>query len=209
MGSRGTPEQRQKEAEAAARIMELSDRDNLGLPDGNIENTPSTRRRLIQRIRRYRPDIVLANASECRHPDHCAASELAKDALYYSGLRKIETTDANGDAQAPWRPHHILHYMQAVPFEPTFVLDVSEVWEQRIEALQAFESQFYNPDYEPNADEPETYISNPAFFKWVEARARTYGYRIGATYGEPLLYYHGPVGLRDLPQALSIERPFR
>ena len=209
MGSRGTPEQRAAEAEAAARIMGLADRDNLGLPDGNIENTPATRRRLIQRIRRYRPDIVLINAPECRHPDHCAAAELAQDALYYSGLRKIETTDAEGSAQEPWRPHHILHYMQAVPFEPTFVLDVSDVWAQRIEALQAFESQFYNPDYEPDPDEPETYISNPAFFKWVEARARTYGYRIGATYGEPLLYYQGPVGLRDLPKALSIERPFR
>ncbi|MES3630774.1 MAG: bacillithiol biosynthesis deacetylase BshB1 [Longimonas sp.] len=209
LGSRGTPEGRMQEARAAARIMGLADRSNLGLPDGNIENTPQTRRLLIEQIRRYRPKIVLLNAPECRHPDHCAAAELATDALYYSGLRKIETNGPDGDEQAPWRPHHILHYMQAVPFDPTFVVDVSSVWERRIDALQAFESQFYNPEYEAGSDEPETYVSNPAFFKWVEARARTYGYRIGATYGEPLLYYQGPVGVRDLPEALSIERPFR
>jgi LmbE family N-acetylglucosaminyl deacetylase len=99
--------------------------------------------------------------------------------------------------------------MQAIPFEPTFVVDVSDVWEQRLAALQAFRSQFFNPDYEPGEDEPETYVSNPTFFEWIEGRARTFGYRIGATYGEPLLYRHGPVGVGDLMQVLSRERPFR
>ena len=209
LGSRGTPAGRLEEAKEAAAIMGLSDRHNLGMPDGDIRNTPDNRNALIRLIRYHRPNIVLINAPECRHPDHCDAAELATDALYYSGLRKIETMGPNGSEQAPWRPHHVLHYMQAIPFEPTFVVDVSDVWEQRIEALQAFASQFYNPEYEVSDDEPETFVSNPTFFKWVEARARTYGYRIGATYGEPLLYRHGPVGVRDLPQALSMERPFR
>jgi len=111
--------------------------------------------------------------------------------------------------QEPWRPHHVLHYMQAIDFEPTFVVDVTDVWDQRIEALQAFESQFFNPEYDASEDEPETYVSNPQFFQWIEARARTHGYKVGATYGEPFLYRHAPFGVSDLPQVLSNEKQFR
>ena len=206
LGTRGTPEGRLEEAAAAAEVLGLAARDNLGLADGHIENTPETRRRLIRSVRRYRPGIVLINAPQCRHPDHEAAATFAAEALFYGGLAKIETED-DGEKQEPWRPHHVLHYMQSLPFEPTFVVDVSDVWDQRIAALRAFRSQFHNPDYD--GDEPETFVSNPAFFAWVEARARTYGYRIGATYGEPLLYRHGPVGVTDLVAMLGRERPFR
>lgn len=209
LGSRGTPELRMEEAERAAEIMGLSARENLGLPDGDIANTKANQRALIQCIRRYRPNIVLVNATECRHPDHCDAAELATDALFYSGLRKVETTGPDGAVQEPWRPHHVLHYMQAIPFEPTLVLDVSAVWEQRIEALQAFKSQFFNPDYDADADEPETFVSNPKFFQWIEARARTQGYKIGATYGEPFRYRGGPIGVSDLAGALDREKPYR
>lgn len=209
LGSRGTPELRMKEAQKAAEVIGLKARENLGLSDGNIANTEENRRELIRIVRRYQPHVVLINPPECRHPDHCAAAELSTDALYYAGLRKIETTDADGAAQEPWRPHHVLHYMQAVPFEPTLVVDVTEVWEQRIEALQAFKSQFFNPDYEPEEDEPETFVSNPEFFEWVKARARTYGYKVGATYGEPFLYRHGPFGAEDLMAVFGGERRFR
>lgn len=209
LGSRGTPEGRLEEAARAAAIIGLAARANLGLPDGAIANTKANQRKVIEAIRRYRPHVVLLNAPACRHPDHGAAARLAADALFYAGLRKVETAESDGTPQAPWRPHHALHYMQAIPFDPTLVVDVTDVWEQRIAALQAFRSQFFNPDYEPGADEPETYVSNPAFFAWIEARARTFGYRIGATYGEPLLYRHGPVGVGDLMQVLGRERPFR
>ncbi len=209
MASRGTPELRLKEAKAAAEVIGLAARENLGLPDGDIANSKANQRAVVRVIRRYRPSVVLINSLECRHPDHCAAARLSIDAMYYAGLRKLSTTEDDGTPQEPWRPHHVLHYMQAVPFEPTFVVDVSEVWEQRIEALQAFKSQFFNPDYEAREEEPETFVSNPSFFKWVEARARTYGYTVGATYGEPLLYRHGPVGVSDLMQVLEQERPFR
>ena len=128
------------------------------------------------------------------------------DALFYSGLAKIETADG-GAAQEPWRPHHVLHYMQALDFEPTFVVDVSDVWERRMEALLSFKSQFYQGGGGEGG--PETYISNPGFLDWVEARARVYGYRVGATYGEPFLYRHGPVGVTDLVATLARERPFR
>ncbi|MEL6614508.1 MAG: bacillithiol biosynthesis deacetylase BshB1, partial [Bacteroidota bacterium] len=203
LGSRGTPETRAQEAERASGVMGLSARHNLGLPDGDIPNTAESRQRLIRLIRYHRPGIVLVNAPEDRHPDHPAAARLATDALFYSGLVKIET-EWEGEAQEPWRPAHVLHYMQSIPFEPSFVVDVSGVWERRMEALLAYRTQFFTgEDATPEAsgdggasgdEEPETFISNPACLEWVKARARTYGYRIGATYGEPFLYRHGPVG---------------
>ena len=207
LSTRGTPEQRRKEAKRAGEIMGLAARENLGIPDGDIRNSKKNQRALIQRIRQCRPHIVLINAPDDRHPDHPNAARLSAEALFFSGLAKIETTDANGAPQKPWRAHHVLHYMQSIEFTPTFVVDVSEVWEQRIQALQAFESQFHNPGYK--TEEPETFVSNKGFLDWVEARARVYGYRIGADFGEPFLYRHGPVGVTDLVQMLGRERTFR
>ncbi len=211
LGSRGTPEQRAKESADASAVMGLAARENLGIPDGRIENTRENQLRVIRTIRRYRPHVVLISSLECRHPDHGDSARLAIDALFYSGLRKIETRDELiGDAaQEAWRPHHVLHYMQMVEFEPTFVVDVSSVWNERLQALRAFRSQFYNPGYQPSEQEPETFVSNEGFFNWVEARARTYGHKIGAEYGEPFLYRQGPVGVQDLFQVLSREKTFR
>lgn len=209
LGSRGTPELRIEEAEAAAEIMGLAARENLGIPDGQIENSYENQLRVIRAVRRYRPHVVLINPTKCRHPDHGDAATLAASALFYSGLRRIETTEEDGEPQEPWRPSHVLHYMQALLFEPTLVVDVTDVWEERIQALKAFRSQFYNPDYEPGEGEPETFVSNPDFFAWIEARARTFGNRIGATYGEPFLYRHGPFGVTDLVAVLGKEKEFR
>ena len=209
LGSRGTPELRMEEAERASEIIGLTARENLGMMDGDIRNTREAQLKVIEVVRRYRPHIVLINPPESRHPDHKDAAELSTDALYYSGLKEIETTGPNGASQDPWRPHHILHYMQAVSFEPTLVVDVTSVWDQRIEALQAFKSQFHNPDYEAGEDEPETFVSNPEFFEWIKSQARTYGYKVGATYGEPFLYRHGPFGVKDLPSVLGMEKEFR
>jgi bacillithiol biosynthesis deacetylase BshB1 len=208
LGSRGTPEGRMEEAAAASDLLGLAARDNLGLPDGDIQNTAENRERLIRLVRRYRPHIALVNALEERHPDHTAAARLSIDALFYSGLVKLETFEDDGTPQQPWRPNHVLHYMQSVEFEPTFVVDVTEVWDRRIDALRAFESQFFHPDYDGEG-EPQTFISNPDFFRWVEARARAFGYRTGATFGEPFLYRHGPVGVRDLMNVLGGEKSFR
>lgn len=209
LGSRGSPERREEEAREAAEIVGVRVRENLGIPDGRIENSRENQLRVIRAVRRFRPHIVLINPPECRHPDHRDAARLCVDALYYAGLRKIETRDDDESAWEPWRPHHVLHYMQSVPFEPTFVVDVSDVWEQRSRAMRAFASQFYNPNYEPEAGEPETFVSNPEFWQWIEARARAYGYRIGAAYGEPLLYRDGPVGVTDLVRVLRTEKVFR
>ena len=209
LGSRGTPELREEEAERAGEILGISVRENLGIPDGNIENTPENRLKVIRAIRRHRPHIALVGAMEDRHPDHPAATELTLSALFYAGLRMIETFEDDGTPQEPCRPNHTLHYMQSTPIEPTLVVDVSEVWEQRTQALLAYSSQFFNPDYNPTEDEPETFISNPDFFEWVEARARSFGYLIGAKYGEPLLYHQGPFGVSDLVATFEREVAFR
>ena len=211
LGTRGTPEGRMKEADAAAEILGLSARENLGIPDGDIQNTKANQRKVIEAVRRHRPHVVLVTAEKVRHPDHGDATQLAVDALFYSGLSKVETTEPNGTPQEPWRPHHVLHYLQALDAEATFVVDVSSVWDRRMKALLAFESQFYQGEDAGGSEDggPQTYISNPGFLAWVEARARVYGYRIGAEYGEPFVYRHGPVGVDDLMTVLGRGRPFR
>jgi N-acetylglucosamine malate deacetylase 1 len=203
LGSRGTPEIRADEARKAASILGVSSRRNLELPDGDILNNADNRLLVIREIRRCRPDIMLINAPECRHPDHGAAARLVGDAVFYSGLSRIECSDEQDVALPPWRPHHVLHYMQNLPFEPTLVVDVSSVWERRMKAVRAFGSQFYDPSRPSQEGEPETFISNPEFLEWIDARARTYGYRAGATFGEPFLYRHGPIGTDDLVTMLS------
>ena len=204
LGTRGTPETRRQEAADAAAILGLAFRRNLGLPDGEIRTSKAAQRPIVEAVRATRPHIVLINAPEDRHPDHGDAARLAADALFASGLARLETTGTDGRPQAPWRPSHVLHYMNTLEFEPTFVVDVTAVWERRVAAMRAFATQFDAGD-----DGPQTFISTPAFLAFVEARARSFGYRIGATYGEPLLYRHGPIGIADLVQTLGRERGVR
>lgn len=208
LGTRGTPEKRAQESERAAQIMGVTQRTNLNIPDGNIENSRSNQIKLIQMVRRFRPHIALISSPTCRHPDHAAACELSVSSFFYAGLEKIET-EFEGEAQLPWRPQHVLHYMQNVPFTPTIVVDVSNVWDQRMKALLAYESQFHNPDYKQSTAESETYISNPDFLASVEARARTFGYPVGAKFGEPFLYRNGPIGTKDLTSMLSATSAFK
>jgi LmbE family N-acetylglucosaminyl deacetylase len=150
---------------------------------------------LIEKIRTYQPHIVLVGAPSDRHPDHGYATQLQLDACFYSGLASLETYDEDGNKQQPWRPAHILHYMQDRPFEPDFIFDISDTMEVKEQALKAFKTQFNVPLDE---DGPQTYISSPTFFEGVRARARHYGHLGGFEYGEPLKYYNGPVPLHDL-----------
>ena len=209
LSSRGTLKGREAEAKRAAEILNVDRRANLGIADGNIRNSKKNRLKVIQELRATRPDILLIPAPDCRHPDHPAGARLVAEAVFQSGLVKIETMDANGMAQEPWRPSHVLHYMQSIPFEPTLVVDVTDFWAQRTESVKAFSSQFQLEGVPSGENEPETFISNPAFMEWYEARARTYGFRIGATFGEPFLYRHGPIGTDDLVGMLRKEKPFR
>lgn len=205
MGTRGTPEQRMREASVAADIIGLKVRENLGMADTKIQNTRENQKKIIQKIRHYRPHICLVGAPEDRHPDHGNGTQLALDAIYYSGLTKIETRDAKGSPQERWRPSHTLHYMQDRPFEPDLVFDISDTFETKKKAILAFETQFNvaNPK-----DEPETYISNTEFFEGIEARARHYGHLIGTKYGEPFKYQNGPLPMRSL-ETLFATNPMR
>ena len=194
MGTRGTPELRLEEAQHAAGILGLAIRENAGLPDCGLENTPPHREAIIRHVRHFRPDICLINAKEDRHPDHRNAARLTLDALFYAGLQKLETRDESGSVQEPWRPRHILHFMQHWPFNPTFVFDITESIDIKEEAIRAFASQF---DAEGRDDEPQTYVSSKRFFEAIRGRAREYGLLIGTDFGEPFLYYGGPVPLAD------------
>lgn len=194
MGSRGTPQLRKEEAANAAEIIGLEVRKNLGLSDTKLQNDVKSRQKIIQMVRKYRPHICLVGAPTDRHPDHGNATQLALDAIFYSGLIKIESENQNGEAQEPWRPSHILHYMQDRPFEPDLIFDISDTFKIKQKAILAFSSQF---NVQETDDEPETYISSSRFFKQVEARARHFGHLIGAQYGEPFQYYNGPIPFKS------------
>lgn len=181
LGTRGSAETREKEAAHAAEILGLTVRENLGFPDGFFENSKEYQLRLIAAIRKYQPEIVLTNAYYDRHPDHGRAGQLTEDAVFLAGLRKIETT-SDGQAQEAWRPKLLLHYIQDTYIKPDIVLDVTEYWDQKIQSIYAFSSQFHNPDY--REDEPQTYISSPEFIQIIEARGREFGKTIQVKYAE-------------------------
>jgi bacillithiol biosynthesis deacetylase BshB1 len=179
MSTRGTTELRLKEAKRAGEIMGLSVRENLGLPDTNFVNDLPSQLRVIEMLRKYRPEIVLANAAYDRHPDHGRAASLIEDAIFKSGLKKIATSNENVDQEA-WRPKKLYHYIQSVSVEPDFFVDVSDAMKEKMEAILSYQSQFFDP----NIDEPDTYISSPAFLKMIEARSLEYGHRIGVEHAE-------------------------
>ena len=178
LASRGTPEEREHEARAAADLLGVETRINLGFKDGAITNDESSRLELVRVVRQLRPRLVLAPDSRERHPDHEHAALLVRDACYLSGLAKL------GTGTEPHRPSAVLRYFDFLVHRmPEIVIDVSESFEAKMEAVRAFKSQFYNPDYEA----PETYLSRPALYEELEARARFFGSLMGVRYGEPLL----------------------
>ncbi|SMO80470.1 bacillithiol biosynthesis deacetylase BshB1 [Gracilimonas mengyeensis] len=195
MGTRGTEKTRAKEVETASDILNISYRENLDLGDSLIPNTRENQLKIIEQVRLTRPHICLVGAPFDRHPDHGKGTALAIDALFYSGLKKIETFDTSGNPQEPWRPAHILHYMQDRPFEPDFVFDISKHWNTKQKAMLAYDTQFNVSDL---GDEPETYISSQNYFKQMEARARLYGHLAGFEFGEPFQYYLKPAPLQSM-----------
>ena len=179
MGTRGTPELRIEEANKAAEILGLSARENMGFKDIFFQDNQEHQLELIKIIRKYQPDIVLANAVTDRHPDHGKGSDLATNSCFMSGLRRIET-ELDGKAQQAWRPKFVYHYIQNNYIEPDFVVDITDYWDTKVESILAFQSQFHDP----NSEEPESFISNPDFLPFIEARAREMGHSIMTTYGE-------------------------
>jgi N-acetylglucosamine malate deacetylase 1 len=183
LGTRGTIETRYQEAADAAKIMGLSVRENLKMRDGFFVNDEEHQLQLIQVLRKYQPEIVIANILEDRHPDHGKGGWLAYDACFLSGLKQIKTVGDDGKAQEKWRPKMLLHYIQDRFYEPDIIVDISHVWEQRVQAIKAYKTQFHSTD----STEPQTYISSPEFMEALTARARLLGKRIGVKYAEGFL----------------------
>lgn len=179
MGTRGTPTQRLEESAKAANILGLAARENMGFSDVFFKDDEAHQLKLIEVIRKYRPDIVLVNAVSDRHPDHGKGASLAGHACFMAGLRKIET-QFDGKDQSPWRPKFVYHYIQNNYVQPDFIVDITAHWDTKVASIKAFESQFYNPE----STEPASFISSPDFLPFIESRAREFGHRIDCTYGE-------------------------
>lgn len=194
LGSRGTVESRYREAAASGGVLGLSMRTNLQMADGFFTNDKEHQLKIISILRQYRPDIVLANALADRHPDHGKAGRLIADACFLSGLRKIETS-WEGAPQEAWRPKKVLHYIQDRFTEPDLIVDISDSFDKKMEAIACFKTQFFDD----NSGDPQTYISQPGFLDKIRNRAVQLGHRIGVRYGEGFHLESG-IGVSDLDQ---------
>jgi len=176
LGSRGTPEIRAREAERAGKVMGVSVRENLGLPDGGIVNTPETRAQVALVIRRLRPSVVITHSLHGRYPDHPVVAQLARDACFVAGLQKIAP-------EVPvYRPRKILH---ALSFredyqKPTFVVDISEAFEKKLQAVATYASQFGDA-----VQAGEVYPNGEPLPDLMRHHAAHYGSLIRCRYGEP------------------------
>jgi bacillithiol biosynthesis deacetylase BshB1 len=179
LGTRGTAKTRDKESEEAAKILGVAFRNNMDFADGFFTNDKTHQMELIKLIRKSQPEIVICNAIDDRHIDHAKGSKLASDACFLSGLIKIET-EYEGKTQTHWRPKHVYHYIQWNNLKPDIVVDVSNYINQKLEAVLAYKTQFYDP--ESNA--PETPISSKNFTDSIIYRARDLGRLVGVEYGE-------------------------
>lgn len=180
LGTRGTPEDRAREAAEAARIMKLSVRENLGFEDGFFINDKAHQLKIVQKIRQYQPDIIITNATYDRHPDHARGAQVAEEACFKAGLRMVETLDENGKPQEAWRPTRLFFAIQSTSILPDFFVDISAAQELKMQAIRAYKTQFFDP----NSHAPETFISKPEFMQMIESRALEYGHRIGVKYAE-------------------------
>jgi bacillithiol biosynthesis deacetylase BshB1 len=202
LGTRGTVELRAQEAARSAGILGLDARENLGMADGFFRNDEEHQRRLIRAIRKYQPEIVLSNSLEDRHPDHGRAGQLIRDACFYSGLRKIETVDDAGRLQEHWRPKYVFHYIQDRYTTPSFVYDISPVFEGKLASIKAYSSQFFSADYSEN--EPQTYISSPEFLNAIIGRHQMFGKMIGVPYAEGFVT-EKMIGVRDFEAFIQMD----
>ena len=179
LGTRGTNVTRAQEAASASEILGISARENLKMKDGFILNSEEYQIQIVKMIRKYQPEIVLANAVDDRHPDHAKAAKLASDACFLSGLVKIET-ELDGENQKQWRPKQVFHYIQWKHITPDFVIDISNFMEKKIEACLAYKTQFYDPD----SKEPMTPIATKDFLESLTYRAQDLGRLSGVEFAE-------------------------
>ncbi len=186
MGTRGSPEDRNRETEAATKLLGLALRRNLELSDGRVRVDVETREALARILREYQPDVVFAQHVEDLHHDHVACGRLAREAWYLSGLRRLAELDGGPPAK---RPRFLFHYMGHLPFEPTLVVNIDPVWERKVEGIRCYVSQLEpaSPD-----DRGEHFLFGADVLARAETKARYWGEKIGCRYGEPLLHV-GPL----------------
>jgi bacillithiol biosynthesis deacetylase BshB1 len=202
LGTRGSAELRDVEAANAAKIMQLDARENLKMADGFFKNDEAHQRLIIKALRKYQPEIVLANPLADRHPDHGRAGNLISDACFLSGLRKIETWGDDGKAQQSWRPKYVFHYIQDRYYDPSFVYDITPVFERKVESIKAYSSQFFSTEYKEN--EPQTYISSPEFLNSIIGRHQMFGKMIGVAYAEGFIS-EKMIGVRNLDSFVQMD----
>jgi len=196
MGTRGSSDTRKQEALKAALILKTSIRENLLIPDGDIQLTDDNIKKIVIMIRKYCPKSIFAPFFDDRHPDHVSASNLIKKAFFVSGLEKYGTSE-QGLEQEAYRPGKLFYYMQTYTFNPSFIIDISNSFDEKMSSVRAYATQFHDPE----SSEPETFISKPEFIEYVEARAKYYGFQIGKKYGEPF-YCDEDIEL-NIPQIFS------
>jgi bacillithiol biosynthesis deacetylase BshB1 len=187
MGTRGSRELRRSEAAAAATTLGLVKRWNLKIPDGDIELSIANKKKLVTVIREAQPRFLFIPHSNERHPDHVRAHHLCRESWFTAGLIKFETRFEHSK-QAPHRPDHYFHFMQRVEFEPSFIVDITDTFSTKIDAIKQYSSQFHRPE----SKDPETVLSRPDFLQFIETRALFFGAKIGVKYGEG---YFEPVAL--------------
>ncbi|WP_372472494.1 bacillithiol biosynthesis deacetylase BshB1 [Capnocytophaga sp. ARDL2] len=180
LGTRGSKELRKIEADNAAKILNISARENLKFKDGFFVNDEVHQLEVIKKIRKYQPEIVICNSIRDRHIDHGKGSKLVSDACFLSGLIKIETRDEEGNLQASWRPKVVYHYIQWEDIRPDFVVDISGFMQQKIDSVMAYSSQFYNPE----SNEPISPIATKNFTESIEYRAKDLGRLVFVDYAE-------------------------
>ena len=192
LGTRGNKEIRAKEAAEAAKLLGVVTRRNLKIPDGDIELNRANLKKIITLIRELRPKILIIPHSVERHPDHVHTHRLCKEAWYYSGLGKIETS-LNGLKQKPHRPDNFFEFMQWYEFTPSFIVDISGTFDVKMKAIKAHSSQFYDP----KSKDPETILSRPEFLERIRTDCEYFGKRIGTKYGEAF-YSWTPLGVTTI-----------
>lgn len=182
MGTRGTPQTRKREAQAAAKALGASFRQMLDFGDGNLQTGREQELQIIEVLRRRRPKLVIAPYPDDRHPDHTRTGRLVTDAWFYAGLRALET------GLAAHRPQAVLYYLQNYMQTPSFIVDVTDHWKTKMRAVAAYKSQFHDP----KSKEPGTFISDPKFLEMIEARGKHFGALIGVPYGEAFVTKQPP-----------------
>lgn len=180
LSTRGNRRSRILETSAASKLLGISFRENLKIRDGSIEINKINREKIIRVLRKYKPEIVFAPYPNDRHPDHIYAGNLIRESVFYSGLMKIRT----GNLKA-FRPGKLYFYRSAIDIPVSFIFDISSVFKKKLEVLKCYRTQFYDSE----SKEPETFISSSFFMNEIEARARHYGFKIGAEFGEPYFSY--------------------